>query len=90
MDVLEHTRRGGVARFLERIQPENGDEARLDEFKEALWSTVVKFGEHVLIGIGLDEKARKELLEKVISLREPKRKTRADACKDSSTVNKKN
>ena len=48
MDVLEHTRRGGVARFLERIQPENGDEARLDEFKEALWSTVVKFGEVAL------------------------------------------
>ena len=29
-------------------------------FKEELWDTVVKFGEPVLMGTGLDEKAIKE------------------------------
>ena len=41
------------------------------------------------MGTGLDEKKRKELLEKINSLGEPKQKTKADACKDSSTLNKK-
>ena len=62
---------------------------KLEDFKEELWNTVVKFGEPVLMGTGLDEKARKELLKKMISLREPKQKTEADACKDISTLNKK-
>ena len=47
-------------------------EAKLEEFKEELWNTLVKFGEPVLMGTGLHEKARKELLEKMISVREPK------------------
>ena len=50
---------------------------------------MIKFREPVLIITGLDEKARKELLEKMISLREPKQKTQANPCKDSSTLNKK-
>ena len=66
-----------------------GREAKLEDFKEELWSTVMKCGEPVLIGTGLDEKARKELLEKMISLREPEQKTEADPQKDSSTLNKK-
>ena len=49
----------------------------------------VKFGEPVLMGTGLDKKARKELLENMISLREPKQKTEANSCKDSSTLNEK-
>ena len=49
----------------------------------------MKFGEPVLMGTRLDEKAKKELREKMISLREPKQKTEANPCKDSSTVNKK-
>ena len=61
----------------------------MEDFKEELWNTVVKFREPVLRGTGIDEKARKELPEKMISLREPKQKTKADACKDSSILNKK-
>ena len=34
------------------------DKAKVDDFKEELWSTVVKFGEPVLIGTGLYEKVR--------------------------------
>ena len=41
------------------------------------------------MGTGLDKKARKELLENMISLREPKQKTEANSCKDSSTLNEK-
>ena len=63
---------------------------KLDEFKEELWNTVVEFGEPVLMGTGLDEKARKELLEKMISLGESKQKTEANPWKDSTTLNKKN
>ena len=64
-------------------------QTKLEDFKEELWSTVMKYGEPVLIGTGLDEKARKELLEKIISLREPKQKAEANPCKDSSTLNEK-
>ena len=42
----------------------------VDDFKEELWSTVVKFGEPLLIGTGLDENGRKGLLEKMICLKE--------------------
>ena len=38
-------------------------------------------------GHRIDEKARKELLGKMISLREPKQKTEANPCKDTSTLN---
>ena len=47
---------------------------------------MVKFGEPVLMGTGLDEKARKELLNK---MRETRQKTRDDECKDSSTLKQK-
>ena len=49
----------------------------------------MKFGESVLMGTGLDEKAREELLSNMIKLRDEKRKTKDVACKDSSTLNKK-
>ena len=65
-------------------------ETTLEDFKEELWNMVVKFGEPVLIGIGLDEKTRKELLSKMIKLRETEQKTKEDAYKDSSTLNQKN
>ena len=64
-------------------------ETTLGDFKDELWDTVVKFGEPVLMDTGLDEKAREELLSKMIKLREEERKTKDDACKDSSTLNKK-
>ena len=57
-----------MSEFNQRVE----GEAKLEEFKEELWNTLVKFGEPVLMGTGLHEKARKELLEKMISLREPK------------------
>ena len=64
-------------------------ETTLEDFKEELWNTVVKFGDPVLMGTGLDEKARKELLGRMIKQREPEQKTKADTCKYSSTLNKK-
>ena len=65
------------------------NKAQLDEFKEELWDTVAKFGEPVLIGIELDEKVKKELLEKIVSLRKQKQNTGANPCKDSATLKKK-
>ena len=44
--------------FLSDFNREVNDEITLDDFKEELWDTVVKFGEHVLMGTGLEEKAR--------------------------------
>ena len=75
--------------FLSKFNRRVGRETKLEDFKEELWSAVMKYGEPVVIGTGLDEKARKELLEKIISLREPKQKTEANPCKDSSTLNEK-
>ena len=49
----------------------------------------MKFGEPVLMGTGLDEKAREELLCKMVKLREEEQDTKKDACEDSSTLNKK-
>ena len=69
--------------FLSEFNQRVWSETTLEDFKEELWSTVMKYGEHVLIGTGLDEKSRKELLEKKISLRDPKQKTEANPCKDS-------
>ena len=65
------------------------DEITLDDFKEELWDTVVKFGEPVLMGTGLEEKARGELLSKMVELRKASRKTKEDKCKDSSTLKQK-
>ena len=51
---------------------------------------MVKFGEPVLMGTGLEEKARKELLlDKMIKLRETEQKTKDVECKDSSTLKQK-
>ena len=76
--------------FLSEFDQRVKSETTLEDFKEELWNTVVKFGEHVLMGTGLDEKARKELLGKMSKLRETEQKTKDNACKDSSTPNKKN
>ena len=51
--------------------------------------TVVKFGEPLLMGTGLDQKARKELLSKLVELRKARSRTRDDKCKDSSTLRQK-
>ena len=75
--------------FLSEFNQETKSETTLDNFKEELWNTVVKFGEPVLMGTGLDEKARKELLNKMVKLRETRQKTRDDECKDSSTLKQK-
>ena len=65
------------------------DDTTLDDFKEELWDTVVKFGEPILMGTSLEEKARGELLSKMVELRKAPRKTREDKCKDSSTPKQK-
>ena len=77
--------RGFLSEFDQRVK----SETTLEDFKEELWNTVVKFGESVLMGTGLDKKAIKELLSKIIKLRETEQKTKDDACKDISTLNKK-
>ena len=41
------------------------------------------------MGTGLDEKARKELLSKMVNLRETRQKTKDDECKDGSTLKQK-
>ena len=61
--------------FLSEFNQKMESEITLDDFKEELWSTVVKYGEPVLMGTGLDEKARKELLNKMVKLREMRQKT---------------
>ena len=76
--------------FLSEFNQETESETTLDDFKEELWNTVVKFGEPVLMGTGLDEKARTELLSKMVKLRETRQKTGDDECTDSSTLKQKN
>ena len=75
--------------FLSEFIQETRSETTLDNFKEELWNTMVKFGEPVLMGTGLNEKARKELLSKMVKLRETRQKNRDDDCKDSSTLKQK-
>ena len=72
--------------FLSEVKQKAETEATLESFKEELWDTVVKVGEPVLMGTGQDEKARKELLGKMIKLQETEQKTKDDECKDSSTL----
>ena len=43
-----------------------------------------EFAEPLLMGTGLDEKARKELLSKLVELRRAQPMTRDDECKYSS------
>ena len=76
--------------FLSDFNREVDDDTTLDDFKEELWDTVVKFGEPVLMWTGLEEKARGELLSKMVELRKASRKTEEDKCKDSSTLKQKN
>ena len=75
--------------FLSDFNREMEEDTTLDNFKEELWDTVVKFGEPVLMGTGLEEKARAELLDKMVELRKASRRTREDKCKDSSTPKQK-
>ena len=75
--------------FLSDFNQEVNDEITLDDFKEELWVTVVKFGEPVLMGTGLEEKAGRELMSKMVELRKASRKTKEDECKDSSTLKQK-
>ena len=75
---------------MSEFNQETKSETTLDNFKEELWNTVVKFGEPVLMGTGLDEKAIKELLSKMVKLRETRQKTIDDESKDGSTLKQKN
>ena len=75
--------------FLSDFNLEVNDEITLDDFKDELWDTVVKFGEPVLMGTGLKEKARGEMLSKMVELRKASRKTKEDECKDICTLKQK-
>ena len=77
-------------RFLREFNREVNSETTLDDFKDELWDTVVKFGEPLLMGTCLDEKARKELVSKLVELRKAQPTTRDDECKGSSTLKQKN
>ena len=61
----------------------------LGDIKEELWDTVMGFREPVLVATGLDEKARGDLLEKTVRLREQKQSAEDKSCKDRSTPNEK-
>ena len=74
--------------FLSEFNQEMKSETTLDDFKKELWNTVVKFGEPVLMATGFDEKAREELLSKMVKPKETQRKTKDDECKDGSTLKK--
>ena len=65
--------------FLREFNQEVNSETTLDKFKDELWDTVVKFGEPLLMGTGLDEKARKELLSKLVDLRRAQPATRDES-----------
>ena len=80
---------GAWREFLSDFNREVDGEVTLDGFKDDLWDTEVKFGEPVLMGTGLKEKARGELLSKMVELRKASRKTKEDECKDSSTLKQK-
>ena len=71
--------------FLTEFNQKVEQKVRLDDFKDELWDTVVGFGETVLMATGMDEKARGELLDKLVCLREKKQSAEAKSCKDSST-----
>ena len=86
---LETLDEGAWREFLREFNREVNGEVVLDDFREELWNTVVKFGEPVLMATGLDEKARKELLCKVVELREALPTTRDDECEDSSALKQK-
>ena len=75
--------------FLREFNQEVNSETTLDKINDELWDTVVKFGEPLLMGTGLDEKARKELLSKLVELRRAQPTTRDDECKGSSTPKQK-
>ena len=70
--------------FLSEFNQKTKSENTLDNFKEELWNTVVKFGEPMLMGTGLDEIARKKLLSKMFKLRE-----KDDESKDRCTLKQK-
>ena len=76
-------------RFLSDFNREVDEDTTLDDFKEELWDTVVKFGEPVLMGTGLEEKARGELLSKMVELRKASRRPEKTNVKTALLRNKK-
>ena len=62
----------GFQEFLSEFNQKVERKVNVDEFKEELWDTVVRFGEPVLMATGLDEKAREELLGKMTHMRKTK------------------
>ena len=51
--------------FLSEFKQRVGRAKKLEQFKGELWSTVMKYGKPVLIGTGLDEKAKRTLLRTI-------------------------
>ena len=61
----------------------------VEELKEELWDIVMKFGEPILMEIGLDKVAREELLSKMIHIRETRPNVATRLSKNSSTLKRK-
>ena len=87
--LVETLDKKALREFLREFNREVNSVITLENFKEELWNTVMKFGEPVLMATGLDEKARGELLSKMVELRRAPPKTKEDECKDSSTLKQK-
>ena len=75
--------------FLSEFNQKVEKKVKMDEIKEELRDTVVGFEEPVFMATGLDEKGRRELLGKMIRLRETKPSAESVSCKDSSTLSEK-
>ena len=75
--------------FLKKFNPKIERKLDVDEFKEELWDTKVEFGESFLMATRLVKKAREELLDKIVHMREPRANTGPKSCKDSSTLKEK-
>ena len=67
LDTLDQK---GWQEFLSGFNHKVERKMNMDEFKVDLWDTVLRFGEPVLMATGLNEKAREELLDKMINMRE--------------------
>ena len=66
-----------LSEFIQKLE----EKVKLDDFKEELWHTVEGFGAPVLMSTGLDEKARGELLDKMICLKKEKQSVEAESCR---------
>ena len=88
LDTLD--KKGWLEFFLSKFDQKLERKIEVDEFKEELWDTVVKFGEPILLPTGQDENAREELPSEMVHMRETRTNIDPKPCKNSSTLKQKN